>query len=425
MASHTPSQPDAAPPATKPGLGSVLLRRFAVAIVLLLVLIVPSFGLMAATGQPAATYAGLATIIGVVAVMGGGLRIGVITAVVVALLAPLAVLSGLTPITGAALMAIMTMTVGRLSTFGLHRATMLVPVLLAWPMLAPVPWLPKDKLDQINDQLTRRGSSLADALTAAQTKGGASATGNASAAATGGSGGSGGDVTNHLMTELRMDSTYLTWLVLFFFVGAIVPVIVAALLRRRLPAPDLTPHPRRETVPYTAVITILAGVATYYFLSHPKEPGGAFLIAAILVLTQVGNDVAWRLTVQRVVGTLLGVVLFTGVNALVGTTKYVELLGLPFPLEIYLIGIVFAIVALMAKFGPHQWLYYLLIVPTTAYLNAFTVGDAAGLGKARLIDNIVGAILVLFAALITLGASRVYGRRFPASAEESVQASPA
>ena len=414
MASHTPSQPDAAPPATKPGLGSVLLRRFAVAIVLLLVLIVPSFGLMAATGQPAATYAGLATIIGVVAVMGGGLRIGVITAVVVALLAPLAVLSGLTPITGAALMAIMTMTVGRLSTFGLHRATMLVPVLLAWPMLAPVPWLPKEKIDQINDQLTKRGSSLADALTAAQAKGGSSP-----------ASGAGGDATNHLLTELRMDSTYLTWLVLFFFVGAIVPVIVAALLRRRLPAPDLTPHPRRETVPYTAVITILAGVATYYFLSHPKEPGGAFLIAAILVLTQVGNDVAWRLTVQRVVGTLLGVVLFTGVNALVGNTKYVELLGLPFPLEIYLIGIVFAIVALMAKFGPHQWLYYLLIVPTTAYLNAFTVGDAAGLGEARLIDNIVGAILVLFAALITLGASRVYGRRFPASAEESVQASPA
>ena len=223
-------------------------------------LIVPSFGLMAATGQPAATYAGPATIIGVVAVMGGGLRIGVITAVVVVAASPAGCAVGSDPITGAALMAIMTMTVGRLSTFGLHRATMLVPVLLAWPMLAPVPWLPKEKIDQINDQLTKRGSSLADALTAAQAKEEQPASG------------AGGDATNHLLTELRMDSTYLTWLVLFFFVGAIVLVIVAALLRRRLPAPDLTPHPRRETVPYTAVITILAGVATYYFLSHLKEP---------------------------------------------------------------------------------------------------------------------------------------------------------
>lgn len=403
-------------PAAKRGLGSILLRRGAIAIALVVLMIVPAFGLMWATGQPAATYTALATLIGLVAVMAGGLRIGTITAFVVALLAPLAVLSGLTPITGAALMALMTMVVGRLATFGLHRATMLVPILMAWPMLAPVPWLPHDRIDELNDLLVKRGGSLADALNVLQQQGGGSA---------GAASSSGQDVMTRLLTELRMDSTYLTWLVAFFFIGAIIPVLVALLARRRLPAPTLTMHPRRETVPYTVSITVLAAGATFYFLSNPSLPGGAFFIAVILVLTQVGNDIAWRLTVERVIGTFVGVAMFMGINAVVGATTFTEVFGLPFPLEIYIIGTVFAVVAIMAKFSPRAWIYYILIVPTTAYLNSFTVGQAAGLGTARLIDNAVGAVLVVVAALITLVGSRLYARQHPRDPMAPIAASPA
>ena len=402
-------------PAAKRGLGGLLVRRGAIAIALVLVLLIPAFGLMAVTGQPAATYSALAALIGIVAVVAGGLRIGLITAIVVSLLAPLAVVAGLTPITGAAFMAIMTLTVGRLATFGLHRATMLVPIMLAWPLLAPVPWLPHDRIVELNALLSKHGTSLADALTAIQGK---TPSGAASSSST-------GDTMAHMMTELRMDSTYLTWLVLFFFVGAVIPVLLGWLLRKRLPSPKLAMHPRRETVPYTATITVLAAVATYYFLDHPKMPGGAFFIAVILVLTQVGNDIAWRLTIQRVVGTFFGVLLFIGINAIVGETTFTEIFGLPFPLGIYLIGIAFGVVAIMAKFSPRHWLYFILIVPTTAYLNAFTVGEAAGLGKARLIDNAVGAVLVLLAALITLGGSRLYARRFPSDPGSPIPVSPA
>lgn len=392
-----------------------IVRLGAIAIGLVLLLLVPAFGLMAATGQPAATYAAMGTLIGIVAVMGGGLRIGAITAVVVALLAPLAVITGLTPVTGAALMALMTLVVGRLSTFGLHRATMLVPILLAWPMLTPVPWLPHGKVEELNALLASKGMSLADALTSMQ---GEQAASSAQASST-------GDAVSRLVTELRMDSTYLTWLVAFFFIGAIIPVLIGWLMRHRRPEPKLTMHPRRETVPYTITITVLAACATYYFLENPKLPGGAFFIAVILVLTQVGNDIAWRLTIQRVIGTFVGVGVFIVINAWVGTTSYTEVLGLPFPLEIYLIGIAFGVVAIMAKFGPRQWLYFILIVPTTAYLNAFTVGGAAGLGKARLIDNLVGAALVVLAALVTLGAGRLYAQRFPADPKTPIPVSPA
>lgn len=401
-------------PHAKPNLGRLLVRRGAIAIALVLILLVPAFGLMAITGQPAATYSALAALIGIVAVAAGGLRIGVITAIVVSLLAPLAVISGLTPITGAAFMAILTLTVGRLATFGLHRATMLVPILLAWPILAPVPWLPHDRLDELNALLAKHGTSLADALTTMQGK---TPSGTASSST--------GDAMAHMMMELRMDSTYLTWLVLFFFVGAIIPVLLGFLMRKRLPAPKLAMHPRRETVPYTATITVLAAVATYYFLDHPKLAGGAFFIAVILVLTQVGNDIAWKLTIERVIGTFVGVLLFIGINAMVGTTTFTEVFGLPFPLGIYLIGIAFGVAAVMSKFSPRHWLYFILIVPTTAYLNSFTVGEAAGLGKARLIDNTVGAVLVLLAAVITLGGSSLYARRFPVDATAPIPTSPA
>ena len=401
-------------PHAKPNLGRLLVRRGAIAIALVLILLVPAFGLVAITGQPAATYSALAALIGIVAVAAGGLRIGVITAIVVSLLAPLAVISGLTPITGAAFMAILTLTVGRLATFGLHRATMLVPILLAWPILAPVPWLPHDRLDELNSLLAKHGTSLADALTTMQGK---TPSGTASSSTS--------DAMAHMMMELRMDSTYLTWLVLFFFVGAIIPVLLGFLRRKRLPAPKLAMHPRRETVPYTATITVLAAVATYYFLDHPKLAGGAFFIAVILVLTQVGNDIAWKLTIERVIGTFVGVLLFIGINAMVGTTTFTEVFGLPFPLGIYLIGIAFGVAAVMSKFSPRHWLYFILIVPTTAYLNSFTVGEAAGLGKARLIDNTVGAVLVLLAAVITLGGSRLYARRFPADATAPIPTSPA
>ena len=402
-----------APTAVRGRAGRTLLRRGGIAIALVLLMLIPAFGFMWATGQPAATYTALGTLIGLVAVMAGGLRIGLITSVVVALLAPLVVIAGLTPVTGAAVMALMTMTVGRLATFGLHRATMLVPILMAWPMLAPVPWLPHDRLDELNALLASRGTSLADALTSLQDR----------PSTSGASGG--GDAMARMLVELRMDSTYLAWLVLFFLVGAILPVLIGLLMRRRIPAPRLTMHPRRETVPYTVSITVLAAGATYVFLDNPTLPGGAFFIAVILVLTQVGNDIAWRLTVERVVGTFIGVALFIGINSIVGTTSFTEVFGLPFPLEIYVIGTAFSIVAIMAKFSPRAWLYYILIVPTTAYLNAFTVGEAAGLGRARLVDNTVGAVLVLVAALITLVASRAYDRRHPADPTAPIPASPA
>ena len=177
-------------------------------------------------------------------------------------------------------------------------------------------------------------------------------------------------------------------------------------------------------MPYTITITLLATVATYYFLKHPKDAGGAFLIAAILVLAQVGTEIQWKLTVERVIGTIGGIGLLAVIMALLGGSSYVDLFGIPFPANLYLVGIVFGTAAVIAKFSPRYWIYFLLITPATALLNAYTTSQVAQFGRARLVDNLVGAGLVVMAALVTLAAAHLSKSNESAASEPAVASPP-
>ena len=383
-----------APTPEKKSLPQLLARRTAIAVAATVLLVVPTAVLFVVTKQPSATYAMMGTLVGIFAVMFGGVRIGAVTAIVLALLAPLSIVAGLSPVTGAALMALMTLTVGRLSMFGLQRSSMLVPIFLAWPMLTPVPWLPANVVSRIDALLTKSGGSLSKAVAIAKSAGGASGGGSKAA-------------LKEALLHQRFDSHYLSWIVLFFFVGAIVPVLLAPLLLRKIHLPKPTPHPRSEAVPYTITITVFTAVATYYFLNHPKQASGSFFIATVLVLAQVGNDVEWRLTIERVLGTFAGVGILVVVTSLVGTATYTEVLGVPMPVTLYALGLLFGVLAIVAKFSPRFWIYFALITPCAALLNAFTTAQAGTLGEQRLVDNLVGAALVVVAALITTGASKL------------------
>ena len=74
MSTATPTSPP-------PSLGKLFLRRSLIALALLVMMLVPMIVLLVITGQPAATYSAMGTIIGIVAVLAGGLRIGVITVI--------------------------------------------------------------------------------------------------------------------------------------------------------------------------------------------------------------------------------------------------------------------------------------------------------------------------------------------------------
>jgi Na+-transporting methylmalonyl-CoA/oxaloacetate decarboxylase gamma subunit len=79
--------------------------------------------------------------------------------------------------------------------------------------------------------------------------------------------------------------------------------------------------------------------------------------------------------------------------------------------------------AIFAKFSTRQWPYFILITPTTALLNADTTNQVTILGKQRLGDTLVGAVLVILAALITLGMSRLVGHK--TTSPQPVSAPPA
>lgn len=225
--------------------------------------------------QGAATWASIPAIVGIAAALAGGLRFAVIVSIVTAFLAPVMIVAGLSPVSGAALMAILCLTLGRLSRFGLQKSGLLVPVMLAWPLIDPPAW---------------NGASTVD----------------------------------------RLDNAYLLWMTVIFFVGGLVPALLVSWKLRKRPAPTLTSHTRREAMTYTVMITILVTVSTYYVLDNPKMIGGAFLIAVVLVMAPIGTSSTIKPTIFRVIGTIIGSILVIALVSKVDSLAVIYLFGLVF-----------------------------------------------------------------------------------------------
>lgn len=345
------------PPAATKGKTSFTRNLKLTMIVVVLVLlpaIVMVLVTLVATGkvQGAATWASIPAIVTIAAAFAGGRPYAVRVAVVMALLAPLSIVAGMSPVSGAALMAVLCLVVGRLAVFGLHKSGLLVPVMLAWALIDPPAW-------------------------------------------------SGTTTVN------RLDTDYLLWMTLIFFVGAMIPALIVPWLIRKRKQPTLTPHTQHDAVVYTFMITILVAASTYFVLDHPKNIGGAFLIASIMVMAPIGNAETLRPTIIRVVSTVAGSVLvlalLSGVDSLAA---------------IYGFGLIFLIVAIMGRLGGQTWLYFFLMVPATAALNATTLTQVGELGKQRVLDNIAGGILVLAAAAIVIGYSNWATRHQQANDED-------
>jgi hypothetical protein len=225
--------------------------------------------------QGAATWASIPAIVGIAAAMSGGRRYAIIVAIVMGLLAPLAIVAGQSPVSGAALMAILCMTVGRLSRVGLQKSGLLVPVMLAWALIDPPAW---------------DGATTVD----------------------------------------RLDTAYLLWMTLTFVVGGLIPALLVPLMMRKRKPPTLEPHSQSEAVTYTVMITTLVTVSTFYVLDSPQLIGGAFLIAVILVMAPIGTAQTLKPTIFRVLGTILGSVLVIALVSEVDSLGLVYAFGLVF-----------------------------------------------------------------------------------------------
>jgi MFS family permease len=320
-------------------------KRLILALVIVVITVVPALIMLAvtyaATGQvqAAATWASIPAIAGLAAAATAGRRFAVIVAIVLGLLAPLSIVAGASPVSGAALMAVLSIEVGRLSRFGLHKSAMLVPVMLAWSLINPPPWAGQTSVD-------------------------------------------------------RLDETYLLWMAAIFFVGGVFPALVVPFLMRKRPKPQLKSYSRSDATPYTVIITVLVTVSTYAVLSNPKWYGGAFLIAAIFILAPIGDAQTLRPTILRILGTLIGSVFLLLLLPRIDSLTV-----------IYLFGLLFIVIALVARFGRYGWIYYVFMMPATAALNATTLAQVGQLGEQRAVDNLVGGVLVLIASVIAMGYS--------------------
>lgn len=87
--------------------------------------------------QTAATWASLPAVAGIAAAALGGRRFAVIAAIVTGMLAPVCIVAGVSPVSGAAVMGLMALTVGRLSRFGLQKSALLYPVMISWVVIDP------------------------------------------------------------------------------------------------------------------------------------------------------------------------------------------------------------------------------------------------------------------------------------------------
>ncbi|MFZ4486141.1 MAG: FUSC family protein [Candidatus Nanopelagicales bacterium] len=333
-------------------------RRLILVVAAVVLVLLPAIVMVlitwAGTGevQGAATWASIPAIVGIAAAMSGGRRYAVIVAIVMGFLAPLAIVAGTSPVSGAALMAILCMTVGRLSRVGLQKSGLLVPVMLSWALIDPPAW---DGATTVN----------------------------------------------------RLDNGYLMWMALIFFVGGLIPALLVSYLQRKRKPVTLAPHSRSEAMTYTVMITTLVTVATFYVLDNPKMIGGAFLIAVIMVMAPIGTVQTLKPTVFRVLGTILGSVF------IILLVSQVHSLGL-----VYLIGLAFLVVSVFARLSGLAWVYYVFMVPATACLNSTTLTEVGELGKQRVVDNVVGGILVILATALAIGYSQWTSRRGEATDDD-------
>lgn len=317
-------------------------KRLVLVVAVTLLVLIPAIVMVlvtwVATGTPqgAATWASIPAVVSIFAAVSGGRRYAVIVSIVMGFLAPVAIVAGLSPVSGAALMAILCMVVGRMSRVGLHKSALLVPVLLAWALIDPPVW---DKATSVD----------------------------------------------------RLDTAYLLWMALIFFIGALIPALLVPYLLRKRPRPQPVPHSRHDAVVYTVMITILVTVATYYVLANPKLIGGAFLVAVLLVMAPIGTTATIKPTIFRIIGTVAGSIL------VILLVSQVHSLGL-----IYVIGLIVIMIAVYARLSGLAWLYYVFMVPATACLNATSVAQVGELGKQRVGDNVVGGILIILATIIAI-----------------------
>ncbi len=230
-------------------------------IALVLASITPPVILVALLFSPAAAGAViLPAMVGILGVLMGSPRVGLMASCLMILVGPVAIISGQVAVTGAAIMGLTCIGVGVAAGWGLERALSMIPMTMAFLMFNP-----PSILDGSFD---------------------------------------------------RTSSTYLSTVMLILAIGSLWSTAVLTLMTRKATLPKPPPNTRTDTIEYLTIITVLCSGATFVLLTL-RPPDAFWLILTLLVVVQVGHQTTLRRTVERVGGTVLGAAIATVVVSVV------------------------------------------------------------------------------------------------------------
>ncbi|MCB0898232.1 MAG: FUSC family protein [Actinobacteria bacterium] len=227
-------------------------------------------GVVFEPGMSIVTFFGI--VVGLVTAVMAGPRLAMTSALVITLLGPIAVVVGLVPAAGAALMALACIGVGITAGWGVHKGTAMILLGLSYLLVDP-PTI---------------GATPAE----------------------------------------RLDNAYIAAVLVTLAVGAFWPALIVP---RLLAGHDIAKperNTRADTVEYLAVITTTCTLATWGVLTWAPETNASWLLLTLIVVVQVGPQATISKTVQRVGGTVLGGAVAAGLVALLPHNRLLGLAGL-------------------------------------------------------------------------------------------------
>ena len=284
-------------------------------------------------------YASMATAMGASLHLRFGLALGLGSGV----LSMVAVLLNPYPVAGAVFIALICLGVGLASRAGAHRIVALVPIVVLFALAQPA------------------------SINAASTVGNALATGSIMFAGT-------------LWTAL------LWWL----------------LLEGRIPKARLERSDDDHTYAYAILLTVTAGISTWWVMAHERSHAGAWLVMTIILILQPSAGETIRKSAGRTAGTIGGVVVAGVIAALVSNPTVTILLS---------ITLVFLAIAVSVLKRPY-WQFVTLLTPAVVLMDSAGGDVGATIGE-RLGFTLAGVVITLVVVLAAKGLVDLWLRAHP------------
>lgn len=172
-------------------------------------------------------------------------------------------------------------------------------------------------------------------------------------------------------------------------------------IRRRRPPQAKQPgaSSRARVGAYAATLTLILAISGWFVVDLDLGHGGGWFVMTFLIILQPYLQDAWRLTVERALGTVAGVLLAVALYALLAE----------FPVALYLIAALATVVALTLRTTTTRpyWQYVMALTPAVVLLEGLGTSVVAT-AEARVGFTLLAAAI---AVVIEAAARPMYRRR--------------